>query len=175
MIDPSDLVSKCLMTVDQNSGLGCISDKEFDRLYETGLRFLSLREHSVKELSLKLMRKSERTDLVLAVIAALENKKFLSDERFTESFVRSRACKGFGPIRIRLELRDKGIQSNLVETHIDQNADLWVEVAYLQYAKKFGSSKILDYGEWAKRARFMQSRGFNSEQIDRVIGSYCDH
>lgn len=160
--------------IDQDSDPGSISNKEFDRLYETGLRILSMREHSVKQLSLKLMRKSDRTNLVNAVIEELGDKKFLSDERFTESFVHSRANKGFGPIKIKFELKDKGIQSNIIEEHINENADFWFEIAHHQYVKKYGLKKVSNYEEWAKRARFMQSRGFNSAQIDRVIESCCE-
>lgn len=143
--------------------------KEYNRLMAKGIRLLSMREHSVKEISKKLSVKCESLDLVYAVVDELVANKYLSDQRFTESFVRSRQNRGFGPNKIKLELSEKGIENNLIDDYLDVNSAIWYESAEQQYSKKYGGGPIDDYKTWAKRARFMQSRGFSMEHIQVVV------
>lgn len=143
--------------------------KEYGRLMAKGIRLLSMREHSVKEISKKLSVKCESLDLVYAVVDELVANKYLSDQRFTESFVRSRQNRGFGPNKIKLELGEKGIGNNLIDDYLDVNSAIWYESAEQQYSKKYGPSPIDDYKTWAKRARFLQSRGFSMEHIQVVV------
>ncbi len=142
--------------------------KEFNELFARGLRLLAMREHSVKEITNKLFDKSDATDTVYAVVDELLEKKYLSDERFTESYIRFRGNRGFGPVKIRSELKSKGVSISLVQEHLDEGAAIWFDNAQAQYHKKYGDRPIDDYREWSKRARFLQSRGFNMEQINCV-------
>jgi len=145
--------------------------QEFNRLFAKGVYLLSMREHSVQELTDKLKLKSEFSDIVYAVIDELIENKYLSDERFAESYVRSRANKGFGPIKIRTELKTKGINNVLIGDYLDMNSPIWFDNAREQYHKKYGEELATDYKEWSKRARFMQSRGFNMEHIQVIMPS----
>ena len=143
--------------------------KEFNELFARGIRLLAMREHSVKEITNKLFDKSENSDALHAVIDDLLERKYLSDERFAESYVRSRSNKGFGPVKIRSELKTKGISNALIQDNVNENAAIWFDNAEAQHAKKYGASPIENYAAWTKRARFLQSRGFTMEQIHCVI------
>jgi len=143
--------------------------KEFNELFARGLRLLAMREHSVKEIATKLFDKSEASDTVYAVVDELLEKKYLSDERFAESYVRARANRGFGPVKIKAELKQKGVSSGLIQDYLDEGAALWFDNAASQYQKKYGDSAISDYNAWTKRARFMQSRGFTMEHIHVTV------
>ena len=143
--------------------------KEFNKLFSTGVRLLAMREHSVKEITCKLQNRNESVDLVHAVVDQLIQNKYLSDERFAESYVRSRRGRGFGPIKIRAELKAKGIVNSLIQDYLEESSSIWYEVASAQYEKKFGNSPVIDYSVWSKRARFMQSRGFTAEQLQSSI------
>jgi regulatory protein len=143
--------------------------KEYKRLMAKGIRLLSMREHSVREISKKLSLKCESLDLVYAVVDELIANKYLSDRRFTETFVRSRQNRGFGPNKIKLELSEKGIEINIVDDYLDMNSAIWYESAEQQYSRKYGDGPVDDYKTWAKRARFMQGRGFSMEHIQVVV------
>ncbi len=145
--------------------------KEFNELFARGVRLLAMREHSVKEITSKLFDKSDRSDLVPAVVEDLLEKKYLSDERFTESYVRARGNRGFGPVKIRTELKSKGISSVLIQEHLNESAAHWFDSAAAQYQKKYGDAPVSDYNSWTKRARFMQSRGFTMEHIHVTLPS----
>ena len=143
--------------------------KEYEKVYGKGIYLLSMREHSVKEMVDKLSRKCDRIDLVDTVIEDLIERSYLSDDRFTETYVRSRRAKGFGPIKIRSELNNKGINTVMVDEYLESSSAVWFEVAENQYNKKYGERLISDYNAWTKRARFLQSRGFTMEHIHSVI------
>ena len=176
----------------RNEPLSLVTDpakKEFNEIFAQGLRMLAMREHSVREITNKLLAKSKasiakRSDqqggeeifdsskifnTVYAVVDELLEKKYLSNERFTETYVRSRANRGFGPVKIKSELKDKGISSGLIQDHLDQGSSLWFDNAKSEYQKKFGSTPVENYNVWTKRARFLQSRGFTMEQIHCVV------
>lgn len=139
--------------------------KEYNRLLGSGFRLLAMREHSVKEIHDKLSRKSEFSDIVNAVLDELITNKYVSDQRFTESYIRMRSNRGFGPVKIRAELKDKGVSNELVVEYLDIGSPIWIDNAVAQYQKKYGTAGVSDYNAWTKRARFMQSRGFTMEHI----------
>ena len=85
--------------------------------------------------------------------------------------MRSRRNKGFGPVKISAELKTKGIKSRLIAEYLHGESPEWIDVAREQYEKKYRSSRAENYKEWTKRARFMQSRGFNMEHIQAVLPS----
>ncbi len=143
--------------------------KVFNDLFARGVRLLAMREHSVKELTDKLLGKSDDTNTIFAVIDELMEKKYLSDERFTESYIRARGNRGFGPIKIKAELKSKGVSSTLIQDYLDESAAQWFDNAQSQYQKKYGDAPISDYNAWTKRARFMQSRGFTMEHIHVTV------
>lgn len=151
-------------------------EADYTELYAKGIRLLAMREHSVKEIADKLLTKSKidlpSSSLIYAVIDELIAEGYLSDERFTESYVRSRANRGFGPVKIRSELRSKGICDNHIQDYLEEGAAVWFDNAELEYQKKFGTTPITDYSEWSKRARFMQSRGFTMDQIQSTIPQF---
>ena len=143
--------------------------KEYSRLLAKGIRLLSMREHSVLEITNKLSVKCLALDIVHTVVEDLIEKKYLSNQRFTESYVRSRQNRGFGPSKIRKELLDKGIKNSMIDDYINANSAVWFENAENQYQKKFGTEPVKDYNNWAKRARFLQSRGFSMDHIQVTV------
>lgn len=130
---------------------------------------LARREHSRRELSDKLQRRYPFPDILCEQLDRLEQEGLLSDERFVESFVNYRTHSGKGPLRIKNELQQKGVSQTLIEAYVDVSDRHWSEQAALVLAKKFGNSKATTPAEKAKRARFLQYRGFTSEQVFRLL------
>jgi regulatory protein len=128
-----------------------------------------MREHSTAELSSKLAQKFDKSELVPSVIEQVTEDGYLSDERFTEAYVRMRQGRGFGPVKIRSELMNRSVSNTLIDEYLDQRAALWLNIAEDQYLKKFGQTKVKDYKDWSRRARFLQSRGFNRDHIDLTV------
>jgi regulatory protein len=104
------------------------------------------------------------------VVQELKDLKYLSDERYVESFVRSRINRGYGPIKIRYELSQKRIPEALIDQFMQQDSDYWIESASQLCLKKYRNEPISDYNSWTKRARFLQTRGFTFEHIQAALG-----
>ncbi len=128
------------------------------------VRLLAAREHSRHELENKLGRRFDR-EVVEAVLDELVERGLVSDERFTEHYVASRMRKGFGPLRIRAELRERGIDGDLIEAWLDLGDDTWRECLREVARGRFGDDRPADRRAQAKQARFLQYRGFPESLI----------
>ncbi len=138
----------------------------------TAMDLLSRREHSRKQLFDKLKQRQFEDEEISAVLAQLESENLLNDARFTECYLNQRMQKGFGPLRIRHELAEKGIRTELIELHMEINAENWFDLMQSQREKKFGTEIPSDYREKMKQARFLQNRGFSPEAVMRLFRRY---
>ena len=133
------------------------------KCYSTAMRMLMRREHSKVELFQKLQVKGFDVDIINDSISKLVKQNYQSDERFAEDFILMRFNQGKGPVRIVSELKMRGINT------FDLSAFDWFELAKEIRQKKFGNQLSLDYEETAKQKRFLQSRGFNLDQINQAF------
>lgn len=99
------------------------------------------------------------------VLDSLEAEKLLSDRRFTESFVQQRMARGQGPLKIRHELRERGVSADLATQAIDAARQSWCEQALAARHKRFGTEAPEDIRERSRQARFLAQRGFEQEHI----------
>lgn len=126
---------------------------------------LARREHSARELARKLQRRYPR-ELVQATINDLADEGLQSDERFAETYVRQRAGRGYGPLRIQRELQERGVDNTLAGSILEGSGFDWQEVAQEALTKKFGPvSAELSLSEKARILRFAAYRGFSQDDL----------
>ncbi len=130
---------------------------------------LSRREHSTYELTQKLRKRDFDLDEIEAALDRLQRENLQSDSRFIESTVDSRVNAGFGPIKIKYELRQKGISMERVDDYFSGMTVEWEQLMVAQRSKKFGQNIPVDYREKMKQARFLQNRGFSPESVMRLF------
>ncbi len=135
------------------------------------MNLLARREHSTRELKRKLKVRGMEGAAVDQALAALQEERLLSDERFVEMLVHSRISKGQGPLRIQAELREHGVSDDLVSAAVDVNDPQWHDKIKEVRHKRFGASLPSTIDERAKQMRFLQYRGFTSEQIRAAFKS----
>lgn len=142
----------------------------YSRCYQSAIGLLARREHSRLELMNKLRHKLFSEDVDLASLCDdLEASDYLSEERFAEMFVRARINRGQGEIKIRYELRQRGVHNSLVDSALlDVDID-WLVLAKAQREKRFGREDPEDFKQRGKQSRFLFSRGFSSEIICLVF------
>ena len=138
---------------------------EFDELKHRALRLLASREHSRWELHRKLRTRAADDSLLEQLLDDLEAEGSLSDRRYTESYVDARRRKGFGPLRIRQELQERGVDRELIQHCLDEGAHDWDAHLDRVLQRKFGTTRPSDYRARAKQARFLEYRGFPPERI----------
>ncbi|MBY6205760.1 regulatory protein RecX [Halomonas denitrificans] len=134
-------------------------------LREAAVRLLARREHSRRELVRKLVQKGWPDDAVQPVVDALESDGLQSDQRFAESFVRQRVGKGYGPLRIRAELAERGIDRADAGRALDAEAPDWREVAGRWYEVRYGAEPPSDLKDASRRQQALSRRGFAHEHF----------
>ncbi len=132
------------------------------------MHLLSIREHSQLELERKLLRRFDPV-VVQQVVQHLQQQELQSDARFAEQYVYSRRNKGYGPLRIRAELAERGVADELIAAWLDSTGQDWYASMLGVAERKFGSHPPADRREMAKRGRFLSSRGFPSWMINEYL------
>jgi regulatory protein len=126
---------------------------------------LANREHSAHELSRKLSTAGFEAEEIEKTIHDLQQANLQSDKRFAESYIRSRANRGYGERRIRNELKERGVASDMITECFYKTEIDWFSLAVEVRCKRFGESNPDDFKDRAKQQRFLQYRGFTHEQI----------
>jgi regulatory protein len=136
--------------------------------HEVAIQLLARREYSRAELACKLQQKSFQPDEITVCLDTLAEQNLQSDERFAESFIRSRIFRGQGVIRIKGELRQRGVDQETLRTALasveEREAVDWFELACDTLRRRFSTPGDTPK-ERAKRERFLATRGFDFEQI----------
>ena len=83
----------------------------------------------------------------------------LSDERFAESYFQSRKNRGYGPLRIRNELKQRGVGDQIF--YPLSNEIEWSELALEALKKKVSGNMPTETKEILKLKRFLNYRGFD--------------
>ena len=133
------------------------------------VRLLSRREHSALEIRDKLKKRDFDEHEIEQAIIELQQGGWLSDERFAEAYIRMRQQKGFGPVRIAIELNERGVEEAIVDNYLHTDDVSWQQILQQQYQKKYKDKSITDYNDKAKRIRFLQYRGFSLDAICRLV------
>ncbi len=133
------------------------------------VKLLSRREHSAFEIRDKLFKRDFDGATIEQAIAELQQGGWLSDQRFAEAYIRMRQQKGFGPVRIAIELSERGVKENIIDTLLHADDEVWQQTLLQQYLKKYKNTPIADYNDKAKRIRFLQYRGFSLDVIYNIV------
>lgn len=128
------------------------------------LRLLTRREHSRAELARKLAPHAASPQALEAVLADLASRRQLSDERYAETRAHWLSRK-YGAAKIRQDLKAHGVAESVIE-RVSSEGDL--EKAKAILARKY-RLPATTREEKAKRARFLQGRGFSFEVVLRLL------
>jgi regulatory protein len=146
--------------------------EEVRRASDLALQFLGYRARSRAEVRRRLSRKGYEEDIIDQVIAGLTRHGLIDDSQFTEAWVRARSTgRAMGPRRIAWELRQKGVDADLVREAVER-IDPETE---LGMALKIGRQKAESVrGEPMQVARrklaaALQRRGFSWEVAAQVL------
>ena len=141
------------------------TESSAEAVRKRALSILARREHSGAELRAKLAARGFPSDIIDDALSDLNRSGWLSDERFVEAYIRMRSERGYGPVRIRAELRERGIDDGLTALYLDVRDPLWLRRLQSVRVKRFGDKEPSDFAEKARQMRFLQARGFTADQI----------
>ncbi|MCB1746746.1 MAG: regulatory protein RecX [Gammaproteobacteria bacterium] len=129
---------------------------------------LARREHSRRELERKLGARGLDAAAVGSALDALGAAGLQDDGRFAAAYARQRAERGYGPRRIRLELRERGIEATAIEAAFGEVERDFATLAREVQRRKFGHVPR-SLAERAKQTRFLEYRGFEAAQIRHAL------
>ena len=135
-------------------------------LRERALGYLTRREYSRQELHRKLLPYAGEEDLD-GLLDEFSKRGWISDARYVDQMVHARKGK-YGSLKVAHELRAQGVAEELVDKAVKEVRSEELETARNLWRKKFGAQPD-SREEWAKQARFLQSRGFGMDTIRTVL------
>ncbi|MBS0382505.1 MAG: regulatory protein RecX [Proteobacteria bacterium] len=139
--------------------------------YDRALGMLARREYSQRELRTRLERAGCDENESKGALERLCDQHYQDDDRFGEMIVRARVGQGYGPDRIRAELRSHGLPDAAIRILLDAADADWPALARAQLRKKYGAKPAADHAERGKRAAFLLRRGFAAATVRIVTHS----
>ena len=145
---------------------------ELAKARKKAMDLLAGREHGRAELLRKLAKAGFDPEMAADAVDRLQDEGLQSDRRYVENFVQSRINQGKGPVRIRAELGERGTSASLVEAVLEDAGTDWFAMAREVRLRKFGAQPPKDFRDKARQMRFLQYRGFESDQVQSALAPH---
>ncbi len=136
---------------------------------QAAMDLLARREHGRVELTRKLRQRGAPEALIEAALERLVQQGLLSETRYLESFVSQRAKAGQGPLRIREELLQRGLDRADIDRALSDSGIDWAAQLRQTWQRKFAGKRPDDLREQARQQRFLSYRGYPQEAIARLL------
>ena len=132
--------------------------------------FLARREHTGKEIFSKLKNRVESVELLKTEINKLEEEGLIDNKRFAEQYIHSRSLRGYGPLRIKQELKQRGVNESII---LPLMSDIdWASFAIKVLEKKTAGNFPDETTQILKIKKFLNYRGFDFNHIEQAFSSY---
>jgi regulatory protein len=135
------------------------------------MNLLARRDHAPAELASKLRLKNFAPPDIEAVLNNLVEEGLLNQNRFIENYIQYRQNRGFGPVRIRGELLERGLSEEFIDHHLNIADNAWFSQIRQVWKKRFKGKSPSDFKNRAQQMRFLQYRGFTIDQIESIFHS----
>ena len=146
--------------------------RELSKAKNIAFRSLKIRERSVFELREKLALKKVPKVTIDRTIEFLLAKKFLDDRIFTRNWIRYRRARPFGPKRIKLELRQKVVDEEIIVQELGDAFDGFNQEEVIQELASRRAARYRDEDPIKRKKKvfdFLARRGFSLEMIMKAI------
>ncbi len=135
---------------------------------------LARREYSRRELAMRMARKGYSETEVGATLEHLIEQGYQDDQRFGEMLVRTRIAQGYGPLRIRAELKTHQLLITEIQGLLDTAVADWPDLARNVLRRRYGQSTTADRQQRLRRAQFLLRRGFDAATVRSVTRAEVD-
>lgn len=142
------------------------------KAFNDAVKALSLRSMSRQMLLDKLAAKGHSEADSAVAADRMQEMHALNDLQYAETFVRERVAKGYGRIRIRRELQQRGIAEDLIEAALSETGGSEEAIERLIGVKTRG--KPLDERQKQKLIGAAMRKGFSWGEIRPVLEKYLE-
>lgn len=140
-----------------------------DDVRAKALQLLARREHSSLELRQKLLQRGFAAEQIIPVLEQLIAEKWLDESRYAELYACFRADKGYGPLRIARDLRERGIPDEVVAETLATLEDCWLDKLRNLHRKRFKAQQPAGAAERLQQTRVLRQHGFTLDQIKQLF------
>ena len=133
-------------------------------------RMIGSRALSKQELTRRLMKKGSDAGDAQAAADWLEEIGAVDDENYAAALVRHYGGKGYGPARVREELRRRGVDRELWDGALEEMPEAAEILDHL--LQKRGD--LSDPKERRRASDALLRRGFSWEQVRAALGRYAE-
>lgn len=145
-------------------------EDEFNLALKKALNFLKVRNHFAEEIRKKLRLRKVDDEIIDKVLDFLSKEKLLDDNKAIQQYVTEMISKNFGPIKIKNELHKRGIQKDIIDSLINSmDESIFRTSAKKTLGKYLKNKKVLTKNDLPKIYRYLLSKGFNYEIINRLF------
>jgi len=137
----------------------------------SAMDLLARREHGRVELTRKLRQRGASPEMIDTELDRLTEEGLLSESRYLESFIRYRANSGYGPVRIREELGQRGLPRADIEQALRECGFDWGARLREVWDRKFAGQLPIEPKERAQQTRFLAYRGYPMDLISRLLSN----
>ncbi len=123
---------------------------------------LGRREYSLQELSNRIRKKWPQAAGIEILVSQLEEENLVSDQRFADAFLRSRIQRHQGPLKIKAELRGRGVPDSIISDTMESQSGVWLDLAAAWLAKQHAD--VIGFKDKPKYYRRLVNRGFSHNQ-----------
>ena len=134
-------------------------------------RRLARRESAESELAKRLRLQGFNEEVIEAVVEYCRGYNWVNDDRYGAMAVRAGAAKGHGPIKIRFDLRRKGLDDMQIDAAFDQPELDWFELAFVLLERRARVADLGDFKLKMKWLKYLLGRGFTQEQARYAISA----
>jgi len=151
------------------------SSKMKARALDCAFRILARRDHTCKELAVKLRRKGFDRATTDGALARCRELGYLDDAKTAVMIAGHLADSGYGPLRVRRTLGQKGLDGALIERALiccgDEETQLLSARRILKKKAARLSREVDPCKRRQKAFRFLAGRGFPAPVINQAIGN----
>jgi len=117
-----------------------------------------------------LRRRGAPAPVAAEVLADLTARGYLDDAAFAHHWIATRSARGYGPARLRAELRARGVAGSLVDAALAAQGDDELERARAVARRRLPALQRADRTRAATRLRdHLVRRGYSAAIVSRVV------
>lgn len=135
------------------------------------MRSLARRENAELELARRLRQQGYQEEVIEAVVDYCRGYNWVNDERYGAMAVRAGAAKGHGPLKIRFDLRRKGLDDGQIDAAFEQPELDWFELALELLERRANLADLADFKLRMKWLKYLLGRGFSQDQARYAISA----
>ncbi len=133
--------------------------------YKSAIRFLSVREHAIQEITSKLTSRKYAIDIIDDVTERLIKQDYLNEQRYSDVYYRSRLNRGYGQKKISYELSGKGIKGSMIQASLEAIDEYeWLDAITKQISKKVTNVPV-SFPDKMKLFSKLTNRGYDLSEI----------